>query len=272
MWNSGFNILWEIVNVYAGQEISNYSQMDVRPSENISNSHGIENPSAGNIRTFTSRHCQFHRISKHWKPKNYDFYRVSIAIIMLFMIPTHWASCAASLVSRPTSVFPSVFLSISISVSLLLVETIEMLAVTVTLKPACIPLIFFSLFNFYLISTPVTFHREWKHFEISLHTSLFFHHICTHEPLPQKKLLCELFCENNHPPTPGFLWDLGTREVKFGSKKTIFRVVWGGRFENQPPIFGKVSSALQVGILTSYLLYLYNVLIVYIYTYFDHWL
>ena len=31
-----------------------------------------------------------------------------------------------------------------------------------------------------------------------------------------------------NPPTPGFLWDLGERRVKFGSKKAIFGVIWGG--------------------------------------------
>ena len=30
-----------------------------------------------------------------------------------------------------------------------------------------------------------------------------------------------------HPPTSGFLWDLETRKMKFGSKKTIFGVIWG---------------------------------------------
>ena len=30
------------------------------------------------------------------------------------------------------------------------------------------------------------------------------------------------------PPTPGFLWDLGERKVKFRSKKAIFRLIWGG--------------------------------------------
>ena len=29
-----------------------------------------------------------------------------------------------------------------------------------------------------------------------------------------------------HPPTPGFLWDLGKRKVKFGSKKAIFGAIW----------------------------------------------
>ena len=28
------------------------------------------------------------------------------------------------------------------------------------------------------------------------------------------------------PPTPGFLWDLRKRKVNFGSKKTIFGVIW----------------------------------------------
>ena len=28
-----------------------------------------------------------------------------------------------------------------------------------------------------------------------------------------------------HPPTPGFLWDLGKQKVKFGSKKAIFGVI-----------------------------------------------
>ena len=44
-----------------------------------------------------------------------------------------------------------------------------------------------------------------------------------------------------HQPTPGFLWDLGERKVKFGLKRAIFGVIWGG-FEgfgpccgNQPP-------------------------------------
>ena len=39
----------------------------------------------------------------------------------------------------------------------------------------------FSLFKLYLISKPVTFHREWKHFEISL-LCLFYHILskCTH--------------------------------------------------------------------------------------------
>ena len=36
-----------------------------------------------------------------------------------------------------------------------------------TLKQSCIHLIFFSLFKLFLISRPVTFHEEWKHFEIS---------------------------------------------------------------------------------------------------------
>ena len=51
-----------------------------------------------------------------------------------------------------------------------------------------------------------------------------------------------------HPPTPGFLWDLGKRKVKFGSKKAIFggdlRGFWRvwTLFGNQPPhppTFGK---------------------------------
>ena len=29
-----------------------------------------------------------------------------------------------------------------------------------------------------------------------------------------------------HPPTPGILWDLGVRKVKFGSKRAIFGVIW----------------------------------------------
>ena len=31
-----------------------------------------------------------------------------------------------------------------------------------------------------------------------------------------------------YPPTPGFLLDLGDRKVKFGLKKAIFGVIWGG--------------------------------------------
>ena len=31
-----------------------------------------------------------------------------------------------------------------------------------------------------------------------------------------------------HPPTPGFLWYLGERKVKFGSKRTTFEVILGG--------------------------------------------
>ena len=39
-----------------------------------------------------------------------------------------------------------------------------------------------------------------------------------------------------HPHTSGFLWDLGTQKVKFGSKKAIFGVIWVflGRYGNQP--------------------------------------
>ena len=40
-----------------------------------------------------------------------------------------------------------------------------------------------------------------------------------------------------HPPTPGFLEDLGKRKVKFGSKKAIFGVIWGG-FEGFEPCLG----------------------------------
>ena len=40
-----------------------------------------------------------------------------------------------------------------------------------------------------------------------------------------------------HPPTPGFLWDLGERKVKFGSKKAIFGAIWGG-FEGFGPCLG----------------------------------
>ena len=51
-----------------------------------------------------------------------------------------------------------------------------------------------------------------------------------------------------HPPTPGFLRDLGKRKVKFGSKKGIFGAIWffflgvWTLFGNQPPhppTFGK---------------------------------
>ena len=36
-------------------------------------------------------------------------------------------------------------------------------------------------------------------------------------------------CLTTHlPPTPGFLWDLRVRKVKFGSKRAIFGVIWGG--------------------------------------------
>ena len=38
-------------------------------------------------------------------------------------------------------------------------------------------------------------------------------------------------------PTPGFLWDLGKGKVKFGSKKAIFGVIWGG-FEGFVPCLG----------------------------------
>ena len=40
-----------------------------------------------------------------------------------------------------------------------------------------------------------------------------------------------------NPPTPGFLWDLGERKVKFGSKRAIFGVIWGG-FEGFGPCLG----------------------------------
>ena len=40
-----------------------------------------------------------------------------------------------------------------------------------------------------------------------------------------------------NPPTPGFLWDLGKRKVKFGSKKAIFGSIWGG-FEGFGPCLG----------------------------------
>ena len=51
------------------------------------------------------------------------------------------------------------------------------------------------------------------------------------------------------PPTPGFLWDLGKRKVKFGSKRVIFGVIWvffwgvWTLFGNQPPHphLGKIS-------------------------------
>ena len=54
--------------------------------------------------------------------------------------------------------------------------------------------------------------------------------MCNLGELPKKKpvffgrSLPNLF---THPPTPGFLWDLGDRKVKFGSKKAIFGVIWG---------------------------------------------
>ena len=44
-------------------------------------------------------------------------------------------------------------------------------------------------------------------------------------------------CLPNHPPTQGFLRDLGKRKVKFGSKKAIFAVIWGG-FEGVGPCLG----------------------------------
>ena len=45
-------------------------------------------------------------------------------------------------------------------------------------------------------------------------------------------------CLPTHPaPTPWFLWDLGKRKVKFGSKKAIFGEIWGG-FEGFGPCLG----------------------------------
>ena len=79
--------------------------------------------------------------------------------------------------------FLSVFLSILVSVFLSWARSCGNCwnVGSVTLKPCCIHLIFFSLFKLYLISKPVTFHREWKHFEISL-LCLFYHILrkCTH--------------------------------------------------------------------------------------------
>ena len=40
-----------------------------------------------------------------------------------------------------------------------------------------------------------------------------------------------------HPPTPKFLWYLGKRKVKFGSKKAIFGPCLG--ISPHPPTFGK---------------------------------
>ena len=55
----------------------------------------------------------------------------------------------------------------------------------------------------------------------------------------QKKriFLGEIFPKCVYPPTQGFLRDLGKRKVKFGSKKAIFAVIWGG-FEGVGPCLG----------------------------------
>ena len=44
-------------------------------------------------------------------------------------------------------------------------------------------------------------------------------------------------CLSTHTPTPGFLGVLGERKVKFGSKRAIFGVIWGG-FEGFGPCLG----------------------------------
>ena len=47
----------------------------------------------------------------------------------------------------------------------------------------------------------------------------------------------EISPKSVYPPTPGFLLDLGDRKVKFGLKKAIFGVIWGG-FEGFGPCLG----------------------------------
>ena len=57
-----------------------------------------------------------------------------------------------------------------------------------------------------------------------------FHHLSEGSPQQQKKLFGGRSLPNvfSHPPTPGFLGDLGERKVKFRSKNGDFQGDLGG--------------------------------------------
>ena len=63
----------------------------------------------------------------------------------------------------------------------------------------------------------------------------------------KKKLFFGISFPNlfTQPPTPGFLWDLGEQKVKFGSKKSIFGVIFFRGLDlvwesaTLPPTFGR---------------------------------
>ena len=94
---------------------------------------------------------------------------------------------------------------------------------------------------------------RWHEYIVVFSFSGFFyqkHGMNAWGKLPKKNVFFGISFPNlfTHPPTPGFLWDLGKRKVKFGSKKAIFGAnfffflgVWT-LFGNQPPhplTFGK---------------------------------
>ena len=79
-----------------------------------------------------------------------------------------------------------------------------------------------------------------EHWNISTHTSIYTKHTLG-EPSKKKPFFLWKVFPNvwTHPPTPGFLWDLGKQKVKFESKKAILGVIFflgfWTLFGNQPP-------------------------------------
>ena len=67
--------------------------------------------------------------------------------------------------------------------------------------------------------------------------NIIIHHYQHQGSCQKKTFFWEIFPKSVYPPTPGFLWDLGVRKVKFGSKRAIFGVIWGG-FEGFGPCLG----------------------------------
>ena len=57
---------------------------------------------------------------------------------------------------------------------------------------------------------------------------IVWYHICLRDAAKKNRFFFGKSFPNlfTHPPTPGFLWDLGNQKVKFGSKKAIFGVIF----------------------------------------------